>query len=130
MARLEAIGLIVADLERAAAFYRRLGLKFPDPVDPDAHGHVEAEPLNGFTVMLDTRDGILEFDTGWTPPSGGRAMALAFNCDKPAGVDATFQELLGAGGSAHKEPWDAVWGMRYAQAKDPDGNIVDLYARL
>jgi uncharacterized glyoxalase superfamily protein PhnB len=28
------------------------------------------------------------------------------------------------------EPWDADWGQRYAQVKDPDGNSVDLFAAL
>ncbi len=28
----------------------------------------------------------------------------------------------------HKEPWNALWGRRYTQAKDPDGNVVDLFA--
>ena len=27
-------------------------------------------------------------------------------------------------------PWDAFWGQRYAQVKDPDGNVVDLFAPL
>jgi uncharacterized glyoxalase superfamily protein PhnB len=35
-----------------------------------------------------------------------------------------------AGGSSHKEPWDAFWGMRYGQVEDPDGNVVDLFADL
>jgi len=130
MPRLEAIGVIVSSLDRSAAFYSHLGLRFPSPVDPEGHGHVEAEPIGGFTVMFDTRDSILEFAPSWTPPSGGHAMAPAFNCDTPAGVDAMFTELIEAGGSAHKEPWDAVWGMRYAQVRDPDGNVVDLYAPL
>ncbi len=34
------------------------------------------------------------------------------------------------GTEGHKEPWDAFWGQRYAQAKDPDGNVVDLFAPL
>jgi hypothetical protein len=28
------------------------------------------------------------------------------------------------------QPWDAVWGMRYAEVKDPDGNVVDVFADL
>ena len=35
-----------------------------------------------------------------------------------------------AGFDAEKEPWDAVWGQRYAQLCDPDGVPVDLYAPL
>ena len=57
-------------------------------------------------------------------------MALAFRCDSPAEVDSTFVRLLDYGGTAHKEPWDAFWGMRYAQVRDPDRNVVDLFAEL
>ena len=35
-----------------------------------------------------------------------------------------------AGYDGHKEPWDAFWGQRYAQLRDPDGNDVSLFAPL
>jgi uncharacterized glyoxalase superfamily protein PhnB len=41
-----------------------------------------------------------------------------------------YAELLEAGATAHKEPWDAFWGQRYAQLQDPDGTFIDLYAPL
>jgi uncharacterized glyoxalase superfamily protein PhnB len=34
----------------------------------------------------------------------------------------------GAGRSGDEEPWDAFWGQRYAQLRDPNGVAVDLYA--
>ena len=55
-------------------------------------------------------------------------MALAFECDSPEEVNATFKELVAAGYSGHLEPWDAFWGQRYATVEDPDGNGVDLFA--
>jgi uncharacterized glyoxalase superfamily protein PhnB len=45
-------------------------------------------------------------------------------------VDELFATLVRSGARAHKEPWDAFWGQRYAQLRDPDGNGVDLYADL
>jgi len=50
--------------------------------------------------------------------------------DLPALSPQKASELVNAGGQAHKEPWNAFWGQRYAQAKDPDGNVVDLFAPL
>jgi uncharacterized glyoxalase superfamily protein PhnB len=41
-----------------------------------------------------------------------------------------YGELTTAGAPGYKEPWDAFWGQRYAQVKDPDGNGVDLFAAL
>jgi uncharacterized glyoxalase superfamily protein PhnB len=126
MARFEAIGTVVSDLGRAIAFYSELGLEFP----ADAEGHVEAQLPGGVRFMLDTEEMIKSFDSEWQPPSGGHRVGLAFRCDSPAEVDQAYQRLVGAGGSSHKEPWDAAWGMRYAQVKDPDGNVVDLFADL
>ncbi len=57
-------------------------------------------------------------------------MGIAFLCDSPAEVDATYRELVDAGCERHKEPWDAFWGQRYAQVEDPDGNGIDLFAPL
>jgi uncharacterized glyoxalase superfamily protein PhnB len=130
MPRLDAIGVIVFDLTRSAAFYRHVGLRFPEPVDPEGHGHAEAELENGLRFMLDTEAGIREFDPGWTQPSGGHRVAAAFLCESPAEVDRVFKELVRAGGKPHREPWDAFWGQRYAQVHDPDGNVVDLFAAL
>ncbi len=127
---MDAVGVIVSDLRLSVAFYRHLGLRFPEEVDPEGHGHVEAALENGLRFMLDTEAGIHEFDPSWTRPSGGHRMAVAFLCDSPADVDLVFEQLVAAGGRPHKEPWDAFWGQRYAQVHDPDGNVVDLFARL
>jgi uncharacterized glyoxalase superfamily protein PhnB len=123
----EAIGVVVVEMAPALSFYRLLGLEFPDGAESE--GHAEAS-VAGIRVMLDTEETVRSFDPDWQPPSGGHRIALAFRCDSPAEVDATYQRLLDGGGSSHKEPWDAVWGMRYAEVKDPDGNIVDLFADL
>ena len=125
-ARFEAIGVVVDDLTAAVSFYRELGLDLPE----DAEGHVEAQLPGGLRFMLDSLETIKSFDPEWQPPSGGHRVAVAFRCDSPAEVDATYERALQASGSSHKEPWDAVWGMRYAQVKDPSGNVVDLFADL
>ncbi len=130
MPRLEVIELIVSDLERAAAFYRRLGLEFPEELDPEGHGHVETTLRGGLRLALDTETTIRSFDPGWSAPTGGHRMAVAFLCDSPEDVDRVYRELTAAGGESHRDPWDAFWGQRYAQVKDPDGNVVDLFAPL
>lgn len=127
---LDAVGVVVSDMDASVAFYRRLGLAFPDPPDPEGHGHAEAKLDGGIRLMLDTAASVASFDPGWTPPSGGHRIGLAFLCDSPAAVDALHGELVAAGVESYKEPWDAFWGQRYAQVKDPDGNVVDLFAPL
>jgi len=122
------MGLVVEDMARSLAFYRRLGFDLPPEADGDPH--VEAALPGGLRIAWDTVDTVRSFDPGWTPPSGGHRVALAFACDDAADVDATFRELVDAGYAGHKEPWDAFWGQRYAIVLDPDGNSVDLFAAL
>lgn len=122
-----ALGIAVADMGKALAFYRRLGLDIPPAADSEPHVEVD---VAGFRLMWDTHDTIRSFDPGFTPPSGSQGIALAFACADPAEVDRTHADLVGAGHESHKEPWDAFWGQRYAVVRDPDGNTVDLYAPL
>jgi catechol 2,3-dioxygenase-like lactoylglutathione lyase family enzyme len=128
--RLDVIGVIVSDLERAVEFYRRLGVRFPEPIDPMGHGHVEAPLPGGLRFTLDAEESVRSFDPDWSPPTGGHRLAIAFLCESPADVDRTYQELVEVGAGGYKEPWDAFWGQRYAQVRDPDGNVVDLFAPL
>jgi catechol 2,3-dioxygenase-like lactoylglutathione lyase family enzyme len=126
--QLNVVGVVVADMGKSLAFYRRLGLDVP--ADADKEPHVEAVLPGGLKIAWDTVDTIRSFDQDWTPPQGGPGIGLAFRCDSPAEVDAVYRDLIGAGYDSHKEPWDAFWGMRYAVVHDPDGNGVDLFANL
>jgi catechol 2,3-dioxygenase-like lactoylglutathione lyase family enzyme len=126
--KLDLVGLIVEDLERSLAFYRRLGLDVSS--DGEGHGHVETTLPGGLRVAWDTVETVRSFDPDWQPPSGGQQIGLAFLVDSPAEVDSLYTELSEAGQGGHKEPWDAFWGQRYAQVEDPDGNVVDLFAWL
>ena len=127
-ARLDLVGMVVADMARSLAFYRRLG--FDLPPEADAEPHVEAALPGGLRIAWDTIDTIHSFDPGWLPPTGGHRIGLAFACDDPADVDATFATLVAARYEGRHEPWDAFWGQRYAAVTDPDGNPVDLFAPL
>jgi catechol 2,3-dioxygenase-like lactoylglutathione lyase family enzyme len=123
------IGVVVADMGKSLAFYRRLGLDLP--ADADKEPHVEAALPGGLKLAWDSLETIRSFEPDWQPPQGGGPkIGLAFRCDSPAEVDATYRDLTGAGYEGHKEPWDAFWGMRYAVVHDPDGNGVDLFASL
>ena len=125
-ARLEVVELVVRDMARSLAFYRRLGLDLPS--ESDREPHVELTLAGGLRLAWDTVETIRSFDPDWAPPSGGHRMALAFRLDSPAEVDRAYDELTSLGYEGHKWPWDAFWGMRYAIVHDPDGNAVDLFA--
>lgn len=125
MPTLDAIGIVSKDLGASVAFYRLLGLDFPDP----SGDHVEATLPNGLRLMLDDLKLIKQLDKEWTEPKGHR-MNLAFRCASPAEVDATHAKITAAGYASKSAPWDAFWQQRYAQVVDPDGNVVDLFAPL
>jgi uncharacterized glyoxalase superfamily protein PhnB len=110
------------------AFYRALGLDLAPELDKEPHA--EARLRGGIRLMFDSHESLTQLDPEWTPgdPEGGGA--LAFACDDPADVNSTHAALVAAGYRSHKEPWDAVWGQRYAQVYDPDNRVIDLFASL
>jgi uncharacterized glyoxalase superfamily protein PhnB len=126
---LDAVGIVVSDLKRSVEFYRLLGVPFEPGMEGSEHGHAEAELDGGFRLMIDTEAAIHEFDPGWSRRDGASA-TLAFRCASPLEVDELYAQALQAGGRGHRAPFDAFWGQRYAQLRDPDGNPIDLYAAL
>lgn len=126
--KLDMIGVVVSDMAQTLAFYRALGLVFPE--GSDAEGHVETTLPGGLRLAFDQEDVIRSFDAGWIAPEGSSRLELAFRCESPAAVDATWADLTGKGFTGHKAPWDAVWGQRYAILHDPAGTSVSLFAQL
>lgn len=120
--------MIVTDMTASMAFYRLLGLTFPEGAEGE--GHVEAELPGGTRLMLDTEDMVRSFDSTFEPPSGAGRIGLAFLCEDPAEVDRLYDAVCEAGHRPERPPFDAFWGQRYATVLDPDGNGVDLFAPL
>jgi catechol 2,3-dioxygenase-like lactoylglutathione lyase family enzyme len=120
--------LVVKDMARSLTFYRRLGLDIP--TDADNQPHAEVVLPGGIKLAWDTVNTVLTFDPEWQAPTGGHRFAIAFEVADPSAVDATYAELVKEGYEGHIDPWNAVWGQRYAIVKDPDGNVVDIFAAL
>ena len=126
--KLDMIGIVVSDMARSLAFYRELGLEIP--ATADAEGHVEVTLPGGLRLGWDTEEVIASFDESFRPATGAGRVGLAFLCDSPDAVDAVYARLVELGYHAHKAPWDAFWGQRYALVDDPDGIEVSLFAPL
>ena len=126
MPQLNAIGIVASDMAASIRFYRLLGLDVPDT---PSEGHVDTLLPNGVRFMLDSEEVIRSFRPDWSRKTGNQ-ISIAFECDDPDDVDALYRRVVEAGFDGEKEPWDAVWGQRYAQLRDPDGVPVDLYAAL
>jgi uncharacterized glyoxalase superfamily protein PhnB len=124
MPALNAVGIVAANVADTLRFYGLLGADFGDAA---GDGHVEATMPNGMRLMVDSEEIIRSFDAGWQRTNGIQ-LSLAFECASPAEVDEVYGKVVAAGFHGHKEPWDAFWGQRYAQLRDPDGVPVDLFA--
>ena len=122
MVQLDMIGITAKDVGASVAFYRLLGVPFPDPDGP----YVEAPLRGGIRISINDAKMISEVYGG--VESGGHGIGLAFLCDSPAHVDQLFADLTAKGYKAKLQPFDAFWGQRYATVLDPDGNPVDLFA--
>ena len=85
MPELNAIGIVSSDLAASIAFYRLLGVDFPE----EGEGHIEATLASGARFMLDAEDVVKSFRPEWTREIGNQ-LALAFQCASPAEVDALF----------------------------------------
>jgi uncharacterized glyoxalase superfamily protein PhnB len=124
MPQLNAIGIVARDVAETIRFYRLLDVDLPET---PGEGHFEATLPNGLRFMLDSEDVIRSFDPEWERDTGNQ-LSLAFECASAEEVDATYARVVAAGFAGAKEPWDAFWGQRYAQLRDPNGVPVDLFA--
>jgi uncharacterized glyoxalase superfamily protein PhnB len=123
---LNAIGIVSTDMGRSLRFYRQLGLDVPDEA---GEGHVNIDLPGGLRLMIDTEEVIQRFRPDWNRTIGNQ-LGLAFDCETTSQVDEIYARMTGAGFHGEKAPWDASWGQRYAQLRDPDGVPVDLYATI
>lgn len=125
--KMNAIGIVAADMQRSLEFYRILGLATPEF---DANeDHFECDLGNGTRLMWDTLKLAQDFLPGYEHGKGS-SIGLCFECPSPAAVDEAHSKLSAAGFKTLAEPWDAFWGQRYAIVADPDFNAISLYAAL
>ena len=66
--KLDLVGMVVEDMASTIAFYRQLGIEFPDGAEGE--GHVEIVLGGGLRLAWDTAEVIRSFDPEWTPLKG------------------------------------------------------------
>jgi catechol 2,3-dioxygenase-like lactoylglutathione lyase family enzyme len=79
----------------------------------------------GASILALTRRGFLFDDP--PPPAGALSLQLAFRVMRQE-VDACAAELRVAGVPIVFEPTDQPWGHRTLFFRDPDGNVLEIYA--
>jgi len=114
--------LVVSDMDASVAFYRKLGLTIPD-ADPQWQGHHRSAQLeHGLDIDFDSTKFAKHWNRGW---HGGMGV-LGFKVEKRETVDEIYRDIVESGYRGQQEPYDALWGVRYAVVEDPDGNSVGI----
>jgi predicted lactoylglutathione lyase len=118
--RFTMVVLLIEDLARSLAFYRRLGVEFP----PDAETKTDVQvPIGDHHQMVLTTQ-FVRNDPDRHTPSGGSRIVLEFFVDNRAEVDAKFVELTAAGYRGRRPPWLTSFGAYMCMIDDPDDNTV------
>ena len=81
----------------------------------------------GSNILTLTERGLM-FDDEPTP-KGALSLQLAFRV-APAEVDACAQELAETGVKIEMAPTNQPWGHRTLFFRDPDGNVLEIYADI
>jgi catechol 2,3-dioxygenase-like lactoylglutathione lyase family enzyme len=118
--RFTMVVLLVEDLPRSLAFYRRLGIEFAPGADE--RRDVGVDIGDGRTIIWSTTFGAN--DPERRAPSGGSRIMLEFFVESDAEVDEKFAELAGAGYHVVREPFRTSFGAYMCLIDDPDGNTV------
>ena len=93
-AELDMIGIVVTDMTRSLAFYRLLGLEFPEGSETEAH--VETTLRGGVRLALDLQSMVEGFHPGVTPDGHGRVgLPLLLAADGREHVVGVHQRLVG-----------------------------------
>lgn len=128
MAEFSQINLVVRDMARTLAFYRRLGVNIPEAAQwstPSGIHHVTLSGAGtGVDMEFDSQALARRYNRGYEAERG--RVLLGFSLPSREAVDAMFDELVTHEHQALQPPYDAFWGARYAIVEDPDGNPVGL----
>ena len=121
------VDIVVSDMDAAIAFYRLLGVELDASTDnwPPGSGarHVHTDPQESGDFDVDN----VEMARLW----GYEALepgdtVVGFSVPTRDAVDDKYLQLMAAGYTGRREPYDAFFGARYAIVEDPDGRPIGL----
>ena len=121
------VNLVVKDMARTLAFYRRLGVEIPEGAafkTPSGIHHVAIGGAGVVDMEFDSQALARRYNRGYEAERG--RVLLGFRLPSREAVDELFDELVTHEHQALQPPYDAFWGARYAIVEDPDGNPVGL----
>ena len=116
------VRLVTADVDRLFAFYAMLTGTAPARLAPD---FAQLTLPGGATLAISSERMIQQFNAGAAIAGANRSAIIEFQVDD---VDAEHQRL---GGAIYTimAPANMPWGNRSMLLSDPDGNVVNVFAR-
>lgn len=120
--KMSIVTLGVADVRRAAAFYKALGFRVHRREDEDhVMFRMEGTWLAVFPRAALAADAAVSADGG-----GFSGVTLAHCVTSREAVDATLDEARAAGATVVKPACDAEWGGYSGYFADPDGHLWEV----
>ena len=119
--RISIVTIAVNDLDRAVAFYEKMGLKRHAGITDG----VAFFQMGGAILGLFPRPDA-EKDSGVTFSAAPSAVYLAYNTRSEAEVDAVLAEAERAGGRIVKPAQKAFWGGWYGYFADTEGHVWEV----
>jgi catechol 2,3-dioxygenase-like lactoylglutathione lyase family enzyme len=130
---LNQLNIIVGNVPASSDFYRRLGVRIPEPAGQGVTPpfHAECGLKNDFSLDMDVPQFAQIWNAGWAGRDDlvGRVV-IGFHFETRDRIDETYADLTGAGYVGLQPPYDAFWGARYAVVEDPNGIAVGLMSPI
>lgn len=122
MRKISGICLVSRDVLKLREFYQAV-------LQVEAEGNAEFTwfTLNGIVLSIYFWQGMENLAPGSMADAGTGRCLLEFEVDD---VDAEHQRLVALNIPIVKPPTTQPWGLRSVWLRDPDGNIVNFFARV
>lgn len=118
--RLVSARLVTQDVPALARFYEEvLGVA---PIGSEDYVELRT---GGCTLSLSSKRSVDLFNAGAAEPAANRSVVLDFQVED---VDGERSRLSGLVGEFVLEPTDQPWGNRSMLFRDPDGNLINVFA--
>ena len=117
--RFTMVVLMIADLPRSVAFYRRLGVEFP--ADVDRRNDVVVDMGGGHNIVWTTTFARNDPDRA---RRRARRSPWSSSSTRTREVDRLFAELTADGHHGRRPPFLTDFGAYMCLVDDPDGNMV------